>query len=149
MAKNDTVAAATPVELTIALLQEENTGLKEQITGLSDDISILKVQNIGLQEENDLLKVQLEALELAVIEKDAALEIARKSEQSSSVKIDTAKPTAPSVPIETFTVEGKTYRFKKAGFIIGENRYKAVEALQNDAILVKLIDYPSVVEEVG
>lgn len=96
--------------------------------------------------ENEILKVQLEAMEVALIEKEAELKEARTIKETSSVKINTATNQAPSVPTDIFTVEGKKYRFKKAGFIIGEKRYKAVEALEDDALLVKLIDYPSVVE---
>jgi predicted ribosome quality control (RQC) complex YloA/Tae2 family protein len=150
MAKNDTVVETTPVDPTIAaLLQEENTALKTQVTVLQDGISEMKVQITELEEMAETYRAQAEALESALIEKDAALEIAPKSEDGKgSVKIDTTKKVAPSVPAETFTVEGKKYCFKKAQFMIGPVKHTAQEALQNDALLVQLIDYPSVVEEV-
>lgn len=117
----------------------------QSVVSISMD-SELQAQIDLLTSENEALRAQVEALESALIEKDAALTEARTIKETSSVKFEAHKEITRSVPTETFTVEGKTYRFKKAGFIISGERFKAVDALKNDALLVTLIDYPSVVE---
>lgn len=148
MAKNDTVAEATlPVDR-LVFFQDENSQLKIQIAALQDENSKLSIQVAALQEEIEVSKPFTEALEADLTSKNEELAVLRKAEDKSSVRIDTAKKATPSVPTETFDVEGKTYRFKKAAFIIGIEKHTAQSALENDALLVRLVDYPSVVEEI-
>lgn len=75
--------------------------------------------------------------------------VAELSVPKNTVNSVTDSTTSP-LPLPTFKLGGKTYRFKIPGFNLGEGRVViASEAISNPALLKEISEsFPSLIEEV-
>jgi hypothetical protein len=106
------------VELTIESLQADNQKLVEE--------------NEQLIQENTLLT-------------DINKELVQKVEELSQLKrpeLIEAKATeaTPSIPSETFAVNGVQYRFTTPAFVYKQKRFTAAEALNDTELLNELVE---------